>query len=82
MDGLQRITALLKFWNNELKVFGHYQSEFEDTLKSEVRLSIHINDLQTKQEVLQWYIEMNEGGTPHSQQEIDRVKELLKQDAK
>lgn len=82
VDGLQRITALLKFWDNKLKVFGYYQSEFEDTLKSEVGLSIHINDLQTKQEVLQWYIEMNEGGTPHSQQEIDRVKELLKQEMK
>jgi hypothetical protein len=34
--------------------------------------------LKTKQEVLQWYIELNEGGTPHTEEEINRVKELIK----
>ena len=37
----------------------------------------HVNDLKTKKEVLQWYIEMNTGGTPHSQEEILRVKNML-----
>ena len=27
----------------------------------------------------QWYIEMNEGGTPHSEEEINKVKIMLKE---
>lgn len=40
-------------------------------------MSIYINDLQYEKDVLQWYIEMNEGGTPHTKEEIQRVKDLL-----
>ena len=35
------------------------------------------NNLKTRKEVLQWYIEMNNGGTPHTKEEINRVKILL-----
>lgn len=78
VDGLQRITALTKFWNDELRVFGSYRSEFEDTPRPTLhRLEVYINDLQTKKEVLQWYIEMNEGGTPHTETEIQRIKRML-----
>lgn len=38
---------------------------------------ININDLKTKKEVLRWYIQMNAGGTPHSDGEIQRVKEMM-----
>ncbi len=40
-------------------------------------IRIHINDLQTYEEVLAWYIEMNAGGTPHKKSEIQRVQTLL-----
>ena len=36
-----------------------------------------MNDLKTEKEVLQWYIDMNAGGTSHSKEEIDRVKKML-----
>lgn len=79
VDGLQRLTALRKFLNNEIKVFGHYLNEFEDKvvfLRRINSLRFNVNDLKTKKEVLQWYLEMNTGGTPHSQEEIIRVKEM------
>ena len=50
VDGLQRITAMIR---------------------------LHVNDLKTYPEVLQWYIEMNAGGTPHTNEEIARVQQLL-----
>lgn len=75
VDGLQRLTALLRFHNNELKVFGHYYREFEDKCAETIRFNI--NDLQTKAEVLQWYIDFNSGGTVHSEDEINRVKQML-----
>lgn len=40
---------------------------------------ININDLKTKKEVLQWYIQMNSGGTPHSPEEITRVEKLMEE---
>lgn len=40
-------------------------------------IRVNINNLQTRKEVLQWYIEFNSGGTVHTKEEIDRVKELL-----
>lgn len=78
VDGLQRLTAVIKFMNNELKVFGSYYNEFEDNLRN-IDLLFNINNLQTKKEVLQWYIEFNSGGTPHSNEEIERVKNMLKE---
>lgn len=75
VDGLQRITAFMRFYNNEIKAFGHYYNEFED--RPENWIKININNLKTRKEVLKWYIEMNSGGTPHSKEEIERVKKLL-----
>lgn len=76
VDGLQRITACLRFLNDEIKVFGHYYSEFEDKIDHMIGLHFTINSLQTRKEVLQWYLETNDGGTVHSQSEIDRVRAL------
>ena len=75
VDGLQRITAFMRFYNNEIKAFGYFYNEFEDRPESWIR--INVNNLKTRKEVLKWYIEMNSGGTPHSKEEIERVKQLL-----
>ena len=78
VDGLQRITAICKFIRNELKVLGLYYNEFEGHPRQiTTHLTIHVNDLQTQRDVLQWYVEMNEGGTPHTQAEINRVKAMI-----
>lgn len=77
VDGLQRITAVLRFMNNEIRVFGSYYNEFEDRLPSDIELMFNVNNLQTKKEVLQWYIDMNTGGTPHTDEEIERVREMI-----
>ena len=76
VDGLQRITAIMKFQANEIKAFGLYYEDFEDK-PTNITLSIRINDLQYEKDVLQWYIEMNDGGTPHTKEEIQRVKDML-----
>jgi uncharacterized protein with ParB-like and HNH nuclease domain len=79
VDGLQRLTALMRFENNEIPAFGVLFKDFEGRPRaSQATLRININDLQTKKEVLQWYIELNEGGTPHTKEEINRVKEMIK----
>ena len=71
----------LKFLNDEIPAFGTYFSEFEDKLSfTDVFFTFHINNLQTKSEVLKWYIEMNSGGTIHTDEEINRVKQLLEKE--
>lgn len=77
VDGLQRITACLRFMRNEIPVFGFYLKDFEDSPGDRTKLQVHFNDLQTREEVLTWYLEMNFAGTPHSQEELDRVRALL-----
>lgn len=83
VDGLQRLTALRKFLNNEIKVFGAYLNVFEDKdimLRKIGQLRFNVNNLQTRKEVLQWYLDFNTGGTIHSQEEINRVKKLLEKE--
>ena len=79
VDGLQRLTAIRRFLKNEIKVFGHYLNEFEDVdvLKRKYSIRFNINNLQTRKEVLQWYLEFNTGGTVHTKEEIERVRMLL-----
>lgn len=78
VDGLQRITACMKFLNDELRVFGHLKSEFEDRLRmADVTLEININRLMNREDVLEWYLELNDGGVVHSDEELDRVRRLL-----
>lgn len=60
VDGLQRITAIKKFMNNEIKAFGTYYKDFEDKFPRNLDMIVNVNNLKTREEVLQWYIEMNE----------------------
>ena len=79
VDGLQRTTALLKFLDNKLPVFGGYiLSEFENFSLWNFDVEININNLKTREEVLQWYLDMNSGGTQHTKEELEKVKLLLK----
>ena len=80
VDGLQRITSIQRFINNEIKVFGSYFREFEDPRgANEFTLKVNVNDLKTEKEVLQWYVDMNVGGTPHTDEEIEKVKKMIQE---
>jgi hypothetical protein len=82
VDGKQRIEAARRFLNNEITVFGSLRKEFSDGMLGTPTMKINVNTLKTRAEVLQWYIEMNAGGTPHTEIEIKRVKALLAKEAK
>ena len=78
VDGLQRITAAQRFVHNEIKVFGSYFNEYEDRIRVfSTTMILNVNDLKTEKEVLQWYVDMNAGGTPHTNDEIERVKRMI-----
>lgn len=78
IDGLQRLTALRKFLNNEIPIYGHYFDDFEDKPRDiRTRLSFNINSINTRPDLLKWYLSMNSTGTPHSADELNRVRKLL-----
>ena len=83
VDGLQRLTAMLRFLDNEIPAFGCYFKDFEDTpRKIDYDFIFNVNNLQYRRDVLQWYIDMNSGGTVHSHEEITRVRKLLEAETK
>ena len=77
VDGLQRITTLQMFLNNEFPVFGGYYKKDIQGKMPRFEIRVRVNTLKTRKEVLQWYLELNTGGTPHSKEEITRVQSLL-----
>lgn len=84
VDGKQRLMAVSSFLVNKFKIFGYYFQDYEDSLHavSSATLTFHINDLRTRREVLEWYLVFNAGGTPHSKEELDRVRVLLEKEIK
>lgn len=84
VDGKQRLTAVMAFCSDKLRVFpqwvkgGALCSEFQGSKRlMDGRFRFHINNLETRAEVIRWYLEMNSGGTPHTEAELNRVSALL-----
>lgn len=82
VDGLQRLNAALAFVRDELLVFGARCSEYDLLPMTDTCFNFHVARLQTRVEVLQWYVDFNVGGTPHAAEEIERVRQLIKQEAR
>lgn len=81
VDGKQRLEAVRKFLRNELPVFGHTIEQFENPrrvlISSNCYFNFKVNNLETREELLQWYLDLNSGGVVHTTEEIDKVKKLL-----
>lgn len=80
IDGLQRLTAVRKFLAGEVTVFGGLGvadlkgSPFD---LGRYRLQMAVYEFKSRAELLQFYLHLNEGGTPHGPEELARVRELL-----
>lgn len=40
-------------------------------------INVYMNHLEDQKEILEWYADMNSGGTPHTNDEIERVKKMI-----
>lgn len=77
VDGLQRLTALRGFLEDRVPVFGKHLSDYKGGLRgANSTLLFSISKLKTRAEVLDWYLALNSGGTPHNEAELRRVREL------
>lgn len=79
VDGKQRIGACLGFLKGSVSIFdGLYVGDFSDKpLYINGTLKFHINNLKTRKEVLQWYLDINSGGVVHTNEELAKVRKLL-----
>lgn len=56
VDGLQRLTAICKFINNEIKVFESYFKEYEDPRgANQHTLIVNVNDLKRERSIAMVY---------------------------
>jgi len=80
IDGKQRLHAVLAFLNNELPAFGARFREYTDSPSiTTSNFRWHVNDLGTRAEELQWYLDLNSGGVVHTADELDKVRGLLEE---
>ena len=78
VDGKQRLEAVRRFLRGDIPAFGTYAHEFTDQLHFiHARFQFAINNLETRAEVLQWYLDINAGGVVHTDDEIAKVRRLL-----
>jgi hypothetical protein len=82
VDGKQRISAVFGFLNNEFPVFGEYY--FKDFVGGldpiRQRFYVHVNDLETRGELLEWYLDLNSGGTVHTEEDLNKVRRLIEEE--
>ena len=85
VDGKQRLTAVMKFIANEVEVFGgHRLTDFDEKSQHDLligtspylRLNMHMHGLQYRRELLDLYLQLNEGAVAHAPEELDRVRAL------
>lgn len=78
VDGKQRLTAVMAFVQDKLPVRGKLLSEWTGVMRETTgaRFRCHVADIDRKA-TLKWYLALNTGGTPHTDEEITRVRRLL-----
>lgn len=83
VDGKQRLQAVRRFIANDLPVFGGNRLQdfdFPRRLLLSTDLIFRVNNLKTRRELLEWYLQLNTGGVVHTDEEIEKVKVLLKKE--
>lgn len=82
IDGLQRTTALVEFFKNNVEVFGVTHDKIKELFptmfkSSRLSLQLEIYDFNNLKEAIEFYIDMNKNIT-HSPEDILKASEFLK----
>lgn len=80
VDGKQRLESVTRWIKDELPVLGAVRSQWTGVERlSECRLKLAIADVD-RAGALRWYLALNEGSTPHTEDELEKVRELLRKE--
>ena len=80
VDGKQRLEAVRAFLRDEVIVFDNYRYSDMDrrtVVRCNLDFVVQIASLKKRRDVLNWYLMINAGGTPHTVEELGRVRALL-----
>lgn len=81
IDGLQRYTAIQEYVKGNIKPFGLSHEDMvcsSYSIKgSQYRFRVEVYEFTKKVDLIRHYLDLNTGGTPHTAEEIERVKGLL-----
>lgn len=85
LDGKQRLEAARKFMRGDLRIFadaarpeGYALGDFDGHMRLiQGRFSWQVVEVPTRAHALALYLKINTGGTPHSPEEIARVRAML-----
>ncbi|UJJ60618.1 DUF262 domain-containing protein [Rhodanobacter denitrificans] len=83
MDGLQRLTAVRRFIAGAVRPFGLHVDQLKGSpfrvagASSQFRFRVMVYTFQWRADLLQHYLDLNAGGTPHSREELERVRAAL-----
>lgn len=85
LDGVQRVSAILAFVRDEFPVLtrirpeGYLWSQFSPGLRRSISLGVRwrVVTVPTAADVLKLYLRFNAAGTPHTPEELDRVRAML-----
>lgn len=83
LDGKQRLSTILEFYNDEWTYKGYYYSELSPMLKYKFEgLSVSVaemrDDVATEKNILEYFIRLNKTGTPMDREHLQRVEKMLK----
>lgn len=78
VDGKQRLRAARAFLSDEIPAFGLKRSEYSGRLSmTGPSFCWRVCTLDTRRELLEFYLSINAGGTPHTKAELDKVRKML-----
>lgn len=81
IDGKQRLTAWLMWWRGEIgaNVDGRmiFVGETDKRFRVHHTTRFTFVRLNSRADVMRFYLRLNGGGTPHSPEELKRVRDLL-----
>lgn len=82
LDGKQRLTTILEFYNDEWTYKGYYFSELSPLLQHKFEgLSVSVaemrDDVATEENVLDYFIRLNKTGTPMDRNHLEKVEQML-----
>ena len=81
LDGKQRIEAVRAWMRGDFPVFESFFAEYTGHPRMFTAMfKFKICTLPTRADVLQCYLNLNAGGTPHAQEEIQKVEEMLQKE--
>lgn len=75
VDGKQRLTAVRRFIAGEIPAYGRLY-EPKDNLSISIHFNFRVCSLD-REDVLRLYLNINGGGTPHTAEELAKVRSLL-----